>query len=95
MVLSSLVRRQTRVNDNADNRCQRLKIDAEGAVDDDRLRACCNESADAFNWLAKNGAKFADPPTGKPAYLHKQNASLICTNVDFTSECLVNIRYVL
>ena len=47
-------------NDNADNMYQCLKVDTEGAVADDRLTACRNEHADAFNWLAEKCIKFVD-----------------------------------
>ena len=47
-------------NDNADNMYQCLKVDTEGAVADDRLTACRNEHADAFNWVAEKCIKFVD-----------------------------------
>jgi 3-oxo-5alpha-steroid 4-dehydrogenase len=62
-------------DDDADNMYNCLKIDTEGAVDDDRLRAFCNESKANFDWMRDNGVRFADPATGKSVYW-KKKASL-------------------
>ena len=59
-------------DDDAENMYNCLKIDTEGAVDDDRMRAFCNESKTNFDWMRDNGVLFADPATGKSKYWYKK-----------------------
>lgn len=61
--------------DDADNMYKCLKFESELAVDDDRLRAFCNESKANFEWLSQHNVPFANPDTGKVAY-HAEKCSL-------------------
>lgn len=58
--------------DDAENMYRCLKIESEGAVDDDRMRAFCEESKGNFEFLRDNGVKFADPSKDKAVYWPKK-----------------------
>lgn len=61
--------------DDADNMYRCLKHECEVSVDDERLRAFCNESKANFDWLADHGVQWVDPATNVVKY-HPKKVSL-------------------